>query len=32
VDWTFLSLSSAEWSLAWFILFAALGVALAWKK
>jgi disulfide bond formation protein DsbB len=32
VDWTFLSLSIAEWSLAWFILFAALGVALAWKK
>ena len=32
VDWTFLGLSIAEWSLAWFILFAALAVALALRK
>jgi disulfide bond formation protein DsbB len=32
VDWTFLGLSIAEWSLAWFALFAALAVVLAMRK
>jgi disulfide bond formation protein DsbB len=32
VDWTFLGLSIAEWSLAWFVLFAALALLLALKK
>jgi disulfide bond formation protein DsbB len=32
VGWTFLGLSIAEWSLAWFLLFAALAVALALRK
>jgi len=26
VDWTFLGLSIAEWSLAWFILFAIASI------
>lgn len=29
VDWTFLGMSIAEWSLAWFLLFVVCGVALA---
>lgn len=32
VGWTFLGLSIAEWSLAWFVLFAALAAALALRK
>ena len=29
VDWTFLGLSIAEWSAAWFVAFAAAGLWLA---
>lgn len=32
VHWTFLGLSIAEWSLAWFLGFAALALLLALKK
>jgi disulfide bond formation protein DsbB len=32
VKWRFLGLSIAEWSLAWFALFAVLAVVLAMKK
>jgi disulfide bond formation protein DsbB len=32
VHWTFLGLSIAEWSLLWFLAFAALAVLLAIKK
>ncbi len=32
VHWTFLGLSIAEWSLAWFVLFAAFALALALRK
>jgi len=32
VKWTFLGLSIAEWSLAWFVLFAALALLLALKN
>jgi len=32
VHWRFLGLSIAEWSLVWFLLFAALAVLLALKK
>jgi protein dithiol:quinone oxidoreductase len=32
VKWTFLGLSIAEWSLVWFLIFAALAVLLALKK
>jgi len=32
VHWTFLGLSIAEWSLAWFVAFAALSLWLAWRK
>ena len=31
VDWTFLGLSIANWSFAWFVLFALVGVALLAK-
>ena len=31
VDWTFLRLSIAEWSLAWFAALLAVAVAIAWK-
>jgi disulfide bond formation protein DsbB len=32
VHWTFLGLSIAEWSLAWFVAFAALALFLALRK
>lgn len=32
VHWTFLGLSIAEWSLAWFLAFAALALFLALRK
>jgi disulfide bond formation protein DsbB len=32
VHWTFLGLSIAEWSLAWFVAFAGLSLWLAWRK
>ncbi len=32
VHWTFLGLSIAEWSLAWFVVFAAFALALALRR
>jgi disulfide bond formation protein DsbB len=32
VHWSFLGLSIAEWSLAWFLAFAALALILAFRK
>ncbi len=32
VHWTFLGLSIAEWSLAWFVIFAAFALALALRR
>ena len=32
VDWTFLGLTIANWSFLWFAAFAALAVALIWRK
>lgn len=32
VDWTFIGFSIAEWSLAWFVLFAAAGLWLVWEE
>jgi disulfide bond formation protein DsbB len=32
VHWSFLGLSIAEWSLAWFLAFAALALVLAFRK
>jgi disulfide bond formation protein DsbB len=32
VDWTFLGLSIAEWSLAWFVALALYAVWLAWRS
>ncbi len=32
VDWTFLGLTIANWSFLWFTAFAALALALIWRK
>jgi disulfide bond formation protein DsbB len=32
VDWTFLGLSIAEWSLAWFVVLALYAAWLAWRS